>query len=388
MKLRKEDITRSQDASPLHLFRQGIRAETTLRRYNRVLRLVLCDVLEDVFDGDFEWRAAQFVQRGRDEPDWMLDLLLSLSSKLRERTKLPKNHDDYLNPTSVPLYFQPIKKLLDMNSVSVVWRRVYATFPEKDNILDVRGWSRDEIVAMLRYIRHPLDRALVLLLASSGMRIGGLDLKWGDITPIYKKNGHLTTNPGEYGDIACAAVDVYTGSPEAYTTFVTPEAYQSIMEYGQMWADVMMRQPGPDDPLFLTTKMPLHKMAVSALQARIYRMVVKAGLREQPGKNGARYQTQLVHGFRKFFNKACRETLSGNSLGSLIRAEYMMGHKGLVALDKNYFSTDTLEMAAEYVRVVPALTINDAEQLGCSNSAISKNTPDMTNEVHVHPVFG
>ena len=139
MKLTKEDITRSHDASPLHLFRQGIRSETTRRTYTYTLRKVLCDILEDVLEGDFERRAAQFVQRARDDPDWTLDLLLSLAWKLRERTELSKDHAEYLNPTSVPSHFMSIRKLLDMNSVSMPWKRIYATFPEKDNILDMRG---------------------------------------------------------------------------------------------------------------------------------------------------------------------------------------------------------------------------------------------------------
>ena len=84
----------------------------------------------------------QFVQRARDDPDWTLDLLLSLAWKLRERTELPKNHADYLNPTSFKTYFKPIRKLLEMNDITVNWKRIHATFPEKDNILDTRGWTR------------------------------------------------------------------------------------------------------------------------------------------------------------------------------------------------------------------------------------------------------
>ena len=123
---------------PLHLFRQGIRSEVTLQTYTYALRKVLCDILEDVLEGDFEQRAKQFVQRARDDSDWTLDLLLSLAWKLRERTELPKDHAEYLNPTSIPSHFTSVRKLLDMNSVSMPWKRIYATFPEKDNILDTR----------------------------------------------------------------------------------------------------------------------------------------------------------------------------------------------------------------------------------------------------------
>ena len=61
------------------------------------------------------------------------------------------------------------------------WKRIYATYPERDNVPESRGWSREEISMMLKYAHGPLDRVLVL--ASSGMRAGGLDLIWDDLRP-------------------------------------------------------------------------------------------------------------------------------------------------------------------------------------------------------------
>ena len=386
MKLTKKDITRSHDTSPLHLFRQGIRSEVTLKTYTYTLRKVLCDILEDVLEGDFEQRAGQFVQRARDDPDWTRDLLLSLAWKLRERTELPKDHADYLNPTSVPSHFMSIRKLLDMSGISMPWKRIYATFPEKDNILDTRGWTREEIAAMLVHARDPMDKALVLLLASSGVRVGALDqLNWGDLTPVYREeDGRLTADPGGGGEVACVALSIYSGSPESYTAFATPEAYRALVQYGRTWAEMMGRQPKPGDPVFLATKTLPRRTTGPALAKRVRRMVDKAGLRETDsgsgGGKGKRYETQLMHGFRKFFNKTCREALSGDSLAALIRAEYMMGHRGLVSLDQNYFKTGMLEMAAEYVKVVADLTIDDADRLRLSNRAMAENIQHMENE--------
>ena len=136
---------------------------------------------------------AQFVQYGRNNHYWMLDLFISLSWKLRARSELPKDHTDYLNPTSFKTYFKPIRKLFEMNEVTINWRRVYSTFPEKDNVLDTKGWTREEIVAILVHARDPMDRAIVLLLASSGVRLGGLNMTWGDLTPIYLEDEHLTS---------------------------------------------------------------------------------------------------------------------------------------------------------------------------------------------------
>ena len=38
------------------------------------------------------------------------------------------------------------------------WKRIYATYPERDNVPESRGWSREEISMMLRYAHGPLDR--------------------------------------------------------------------------------------------------------------------------------------------------------------------------------------------------------------------------------------
>ena len=63
-----------------------------------------------------------------------------------------------------------------------------------------------------------------------------------------------------------------------------------------------------------------------------------------------------MNGFRRFWNKTCKESLSRDSpLGSLIKKEFMMGHTGLIKLDRNYFKTHTLELAEEYLNAVQIL---------------------------------
>lgn len=203
-----------------------------------------------------------------------------------------------------------------MNDVAINWKRVYSTFPEKDNVLDTKGWTREEIAAMLVHNRDTMDRAIILLLASSGMRLGGLDLNWGDLTPIYREDGRLTADPdgNRDGEAACVAVAVYAESPERYTAFMTPEAYDAITQYGRAWAGTMLRQPRPKDPIFLSNKMRARRASGQAIVKRVHRMAVRAGLRDRREKHGSRFETQLVHGFRKFSNKTCKKRLSGDSL--------------------------------------------------------------------------
>src|SRR3990172_2248907 len=127
LKIRKDEFERSEEQPALELFWQGIRAEETREKYTRSLRRILCVILEEFFEGSFEQRADQMVKVAKENPEWARDLLLNLSKKLRERTKLPKEHDDYLRPSSIANIFKPIKKLFDMNDVTFSWKRIYTT---------------------------------------------------------------------------------------------------------------------------------------------------------------------------------------------------------------------------------------------------------------------
>ena len=379
MKLAKDEIVRAGDAAPLELFAQGIRSKETLEKYTRTLRQVTCEFLEEILEGTFEDRVSRLVKCAREEPDWTRDLLINLSGKLRKRTELPGDHADYLNPVSFGNYFKPLKKLFDMNDVVMQWKRIYATYPELDNMSESRGWTREEIGRMLRHTRDPMERALVLVLASSGMRSGGLDLNWGDMVPVYRVGGELVLDPGaDGGEVACAMLQVYRGSAESYVAFITPEAHAALQEYGRMWIQHMGRQPGPKDPIFLATKGIPKRASYKSAQKRLDRIVTQAGLRVPVSGKTRRHNVPLMNGFRRFWNKTCKEALSRDSpLASLIRKEFMMGHRGLVSLDQNYFKTSVLELAEEYVGVVPDLTIDDAERLRRSNRRMSTNIQEL-----------
>ena len=381
MKLTKEEFERSQEQSPIELFYQGLRAKETKEKYTRTLKQILCKMLEDILDGDFEQRTAQLVQYAKNDPDWVKDLFLNLSRKFRQRTQLPKDHQDYLNPQSVDNYFKPLKKLFDMNDITFSWTRIYSTFPELDNISDSRGWTRKEIQTMLRFANGPIDRAVILVVASSGIRVGGFDFDWQDLTPIYNVDNELrfeiTESEIEKAQIACAMLTVYRGSSEAYPAFITPEAYHALLDYKIEWVSEVGRQPKLNDPIF-KQEGPFLKRATSvSIKKRLERILKNSGLRKPLPKNKRRYEVPMMNGFRRFWNKTCKESVSRDSpLASLIKKEFMMGHSGLIKLDRNYFKTHTLELAEEYLNAVPNLTISDEEREKAENNRLRKENAE------------
>ena len=368
MKITKEEFQRIGEESPLELFNHGIKAKETREKYTRTMKHVLCKIFEDIFDGDFEDRVKQLVNIAKEDPDWTRDLLLNLSIKLKDRTKLPRENPEYLNPNSIDNYFKPIKKLFDMNGVVISWKRIYATFPEQDNVSDSRGWSRDEIQKMLKFTNGSIDRAIVLVAASSGIRAGGFDLDWQDLIPIYQVDDvlKLETTESDNVEIACAMLKIYQGTSYSYPAFITPEAYDALMDYKSDWTREVGREPRPEDPIFKKEGTILRRTTPTGVKKRVERMIKRAGLRENI--KGKRYEVPIMNGFRRFWNKTCKESLSRDSpLGSLIKKEFMMGHTGLIKLDKNYFKTHTLELAEEYLNAIPNLTISNEKRLRLEN---------------------
>ncbi len=395
IKITKEELEDCRDAAsltaPLDLFWQGIRADETRRTYTRTLKRLLCSMLEEVLEGTFEERAAQLVRLGKDDPDHALDLILRISKKIRGRSALPHDHPDYFNPSGVSNYFKPLKKLFDMNGVSMPWKRVYSTFPESDNITESRGWDRTEIQSMLRFAKGSADRAAILVAASSGMRAGGFEmLRWSDLKPIYRvATGGSSIDSGEdngggslgFGDNGvdgaaepvCALLTVYGRTNASYPAFITPEAYAAVMDYHNVWAAEVGRPPKPGDPIFKKVGSLPERTTPALIKKRIEKAARAAGLRDSGRKSRNLFDVPIMNGFRRFWNKACKESSSKESpLSSLIRKEYMMGHVGLVSLDRNYFKTHVMELAEEYLQSVPALTIDDAARLRLANARQSE----------------
>lgn len=307
MKLPKDEFRRSKEQHSLVLFRQGIRSKQTLEKYERTLKWLLNHFLEDILEGNFEERVSYLVKTAKEDPSLVIDIFLNISRKLRERTELPKEDKDYLNPNSFDNYFKPVKKLFDMNDVSIPWKKIYSTFHEIDNISDGRGWTRQEIQAMLKFARGSIDRAIVLVVASSGMRVGAFNLRWNDLVPVYKVGEELKTELDELDSnakLVCAAIRIYKGSNEQYPAFITPEAYEALQEYKKEWTHQVGREPKLEEPIF-KKEGDLPRMASnSGIKKRIARMIEKAGLRNKLKKGQRRHDVPIMNGFRRFWNKA------------------------------------------------------------------------------------
>jgi len=382
LKITKDEFKRSEEKPALELFWQGIKAEETMEKYTRTLKRIFCVILEDFLDGTFEQRADQLVKLAKEDPEWVMDLLLNLSKKLRERTNLPTDHPDYLNPSSIDNYFKPIRKLLDMNDVTLSWKRIHTTFPEIDNITQTREWRLEEIQAMLKFANGAIDRVIVLIAASSGIRSGAFNLNWEDIIPIYKVGDQIKLeiieSEMQNAIVACAMIIVYRGTSSQYPSFITAEGYDALQDYRKEWTNQIGRETKPNDPIFIQEGSSLKRASIASIKKRVEQMAEKAGLRNPLTEGRKRHEVPIMNGFRRFFNKTIKQELSSDSpLASLIKKEYMMGHMGLVKLDRNYFKTNVIELAEEYLAAAPALTISEEHRLKMENKNLREERNDL-----------
>jgi hypothetical protein len=83
-----------------------------------------------------------------------------------------------------------------------------------------RAPTIEEIRKIIEYPDRRI-RCIVFTMASSGIRLGAWDyLKWGHIKPTYKN-----------GEVTAATVRIYADEDEEYFTFITAEAYSSILDW-------------------------------------------------------------------------------------------------------------------------------------------------------------
>lgn len=409
MEIYPDEIVKSRN-NPLELFYSSLRAEATKTDYERKLKKVLCEFFRPILkgdpdlvlqqesmpkikkrgikrnfsDADFEARAAEFVRRAKNDNDWAEDVLMKLGQKFKERANLPKTDPDYLNPVSLKNYFVPVQKLLEMNRVNLSWKRIRSTFPELDEKDDTREYTYDEIQKMLNHCKV-MDKVLVLLAASSGIRAGAFQIKWKHIIPIYLLDGKyvwedqdVTESVTQKSPVVAAMIRIYANSSSEYVAFTTPECWSAIGEYKQLWIQDVGHEPKPDDPFFKKSGPFALELSEMGIRKRIERILKESGIRMPLSKGMRRHNVPAFNGFRRFFNKANKKSLSRNSvLASLILKETMMGHGGLIQLDKNYFKSHIGELIEEYVEAVPNLTISKELQLQAENNKLREEKTEL-----------
>jgi site-specific recombinase XerD len=188
-------------------------------------------------------------------------------------------------------------------------------------------------------------KAVVLLLCSSGMRIGALpDLRIGDLTKIPECNLYK--------------IQVYARSKkDRYYAFCTPEcaaALNSYLDYRKRYGESLTKETSPlireqfngENPF--TINAPKF-ISVRGVEYMIMHALKISGIRKPK-------EVHLSHGFRKFFKSQAE-----SSAMKSINIELLMGHN--IGVSGHYYRPTEQEVLEDYLKAVDMLTIDPTQRL-------------------------
>ena len=272
----------------------------------------------------------------------ILNYIIHLKKVAKRSAGKPKRGE--LSVNSIKHYLiTGVKSFLEFNEIALPWTKIAKFLPD-DVTNSYRSYTKEEIKKLLS-VADPRDRCIILLMSSSGIRVGAIQsLK---VKSIKRLDGDV------------GIVTVYPESKDSvYATLVTPEFLASLDEYlkyrksqgekitGESW---LIRDK------FATFSKKTNKPTPpsnKSINKQMRFLVRKAGLPLE--------ELQPDHSLRKFFNTALM-----NSDVAFTFKELLMGHS--VKLDNVYYDKDNeksqQKILLEYMKAIDALTINDEYRL-------------------------
>lgn len=249
-------------------------------------------------------------------------------------------------------YVAAVAKFYLINDTPLNLKRVNRFMPECTKLVKDRAYLKEEIQALLD-ISNERTKAVILLLASSGMRIGGVSfLTRADLE--------------DKGDIY--KITVYSNSRQEYFTYCSPECKKALDTYfrirerhGEVFTDktpVIREQYNTRK--YLGVKYPRFT-TIASIEFILKEIEERAGIRTRIKRTNdqigiPRKDVMLAHGFRKFFNTQ----LVSARINPLIK-EGLMGHR--IGLEESYYRPIEEDIQTEYEKAIPFLTIDPTQQL-------------------------
>lgn len=244
------------------------------------------------------------------------------------------------NPNSVPTMLLGVRHFFVMNRVQVDWEIIRKMYPKKTVQSGTKPWSKADIQKILNATTNVRDAALVRFLASTGIRIGAIDHE------LQIRHTHQMPR-------GCTAVMIYAGTVDEYWSFLTPATASALWRYiknrAQDGESIRSSTPLFRNLYCKTTAQSVRQLRWSGARSLMYRLVRRSDTHR--ARCGNRYDVQIDHGFRKYFNTALKLNSSVNSNV----AEKLMGHKN--GLDGTYLRPDREQCFNEFQKAVSDLEL-------------------------------
>ena len=289
------------------LFLSSIRSDETKKTYSLLLKKFIeyVDVTDILFGND----AKQIERR-------IIDFIITMKEQGKQYSAI---HN----------YVSAITAFYKINDVVLNVTKISRFMPEPKRAKKDRSYTHDEIGKMLE-IADERMRAVILLLASSGIRIGAMpSLKIRNlekIDDVYK-------------------IAVYEGFRQEYFTFCSPECAKAIDSYletrsrhgEKITQDSFLIREQYDSRNQFSIRRPQREIRSRTLSWKLVTLAERCGIRQKeqlveggPIAASIRKEVLIAHGLRKFFttqmaslkiNAEIREMLLGHKIG-LMSAYY------------------------------------------------------------------
>lgn len=327
--------------SKLALFEQSIKSEET----RRVYLVYLNKYLE--FPG-----SNKFIECDLTEPREVEEHIINFVISMKKDGKAF---------TAIHNYVSAICKFYKVSDVILNTDKINQYLPEFRKSKKDRAYTHEEIHRLLD-IADERMRAIVLLLASTGMRVGAIpDLRLRNTEKISLESG-----------LSICKITVYEGFRDEYVTFTTPECSKAVDEYLSMRSrygeildqnSFLVREQFDVRDQFAISK--CQQMKSQTITKKLIDLAERSGLRQkealQEGSSKKRSEIRkdvpIAHGFRKFFTSQLIEADLKTELRWLLE-----GHK-LKGNDSHYIRVSEKRLQEEYEKAINRLTINEENRL-------------------------
>jgi site-specific recombinase XerC len=307
-------------------FINSLKSEVTKKEYDREIRLFIkyCNVtkLSDLLS----------IQEPQKQ---IINYLMSLKQR-------------GLSYNSISLALYAIYHFYEMNDIALNKKKINMFKGEFKRKVSDRAYTHDEIKKILD-ISDLRMKSIVLLMASSGLRVGAI--------PILKLR-HLEKIDNLY------KITVYEGTNDQYYSFCTQECTYFIDQYleyrtqngEKLHKDSYLIRDQFDITDLEQVRNKSKGITLSTIKGMIHRTLIKAGIRTVDHTKHIRKEVAECHGFRKHFTTQMikskvtfenRLMLEGHSLG----------------ITDHYARLDVQDNYSEYQKAIDNLTIDPANRL-------------------------
>jgi len=243
--------------------------------------------------------------------------------------------------TIVQLIRGGFKKWLTLNKVEIDWPKIQAEIlPGEEIIVSDRMPTKEELKQLLN-VGSLRDRVIILVLTSSGLRVGALaTLTLGDVQ-LEEETPRIVVKrePGRK----------ISRKMKGFATFITPEAKNILLQYIKHRQSLGEKITEASPLITSEREEELGKFLNSHYLSNHWRRLLKRA--HLATKNGGPWNDIHLHTLRKYFDTQCI-----NAGVKSPYKEFWMGHIGK-HLAESYFRGEVETHVAEYQKAIPYLSI-------------------------------